>query len=152
MNTVKITLVGLGIAVLAGCATTTREAGTHGLLSETAGRSLPSDVTPAVIYEIDGRRVAYGRGTHPVEPGVRTLLVWPAKAGPRSGTPIPGAHAGAEGVKVEPLVITVESGARYYIGARVVRHRVYARDGRSSEALGPWRKTIVPVVVRSTGT
>ena len=152
MNTVRIMLVGLGAAALVGCGTTTNHSGTHGLVSETAGRSIPSNVMPAVIYEIDGQRVAYGRGTHPVEPGLRTMLVWPATAGPRSGTPIPGAHARAEGIEVEPLVLEVEPGARYYIGIRVVRHRTYARDGGSSEALGPWRKTMVPVVVRSTGT
>ena len=152
MNTVKILLVGLGVAALVGCATTTRHSSTHALVSETAGKLVPSDITPAIIHESDGLRVAYGRGTHPVEPGLRTMPVWPATAGPRSGTPIPGAHARAAGIEVEPLVLQVEPGARYYIGVRVLRHRTYARDGDSTEALGPWRKTMVPVVVRSTGT
>jgi hypothetical protein len=152
MNTLKILLVGLGTAALVGCATTTRHSNTHGLVSETAGKSVPSDITPAIIYEIDGQRVPYGRGTHPVEPGLHTMLVWPATAGPRSGTPIPGAHARVEGIRVEPLVLEVQPGVRYYIGVRVLRHRAYARDDGSSEALGPWRKTMVPVVVRSTGT
>ena len=152
MNTAKTMLVGLTAAMLAGCATTAKHEGRHGMLSETAGRTVPSDVKPAVIYQIDGQRVHYGRGAHPVAPGVHTVLVWPVAAGPRSGTPIPGAHATAQGTTVEPLEVTVEPGARYEFGARVIRTRVYAGDQASAEPLGPWRTRIVPVIVRSTGT
>jgi hypothetical protein len=153
MKALKTLLVCASAAALFGCATPgDQNDPRRGMLSETAGLRIPEGLTRAVIYEIDGERVFYGRGTHPVEPGVHYVRVWPEQAGPRSGTPIPGAHAGAERINAEILEITVQPGAHYYIGAMVRRHRVYAGGGESAEALGPWQTTILPVVVRDTET
>lgn len=152
MNTLRYIFVSLTVAVLAGCATTDSGDRSYGMLSETAGKRLPAGFTTAVIYEIDGERVFYGRGQHRVTAGRHVVRVWPESHGPRSATPIPGAHANAEGIRVEPLVINVEEGARYYVAAIVRRHRVFTDDGRSATPLGPWRTTILPVVVRDTET
>lgn len=153
MNTMKTLTLSLIACALAGCAISGPGKTTgHGLLAETRSARLPAGLATAVIYEIDGERVVYGRGTHRVSPGVHTVRVWPDAAGPRSGSPIPGAHADALGITVEPLVIEVQEGARYQLAAAVRRHRVYARDGGGSTPLGPWRTTIVPVVVKMTGT
>ena len=153
MNTIKTVLLLLCAAALVGCASAGKRSDRSlGTLSETAGMRLPSGLSEAVIYEIDGRPVLYGRGRHRVTAGVHVVRVWPVTDGPRSGTPIPGAHAAVQRITVEPLTIDVREGARYRIAALVRRHRVYAGDGEASTPLGPWRTTILPVVLRESGT
>lgn len=153
MDRMKALCVSLAVIGMTACATTgdsPRES--HGTLTETAGKPLPPGFTAAVIYEIDGERVFYGRGRHYVTPGQHTVRVWPEQTGPLDRTPIPGAHAQALGVQVKPLVINVQAGARYYLAAVVRRHRVFAQEDGTVEPLGPWRTTILPVIVRDTET
>lgn len=153
MNMLKTFCIALVVVGLTACATTgepTRP--DHATLSETAGKRMPPGMTAAVIYEIDGERVFYGRGRHYVAPGRHVVKAWPEPTGPRSLTPIPGTYADAEGIDVRPLVINVQAGARYYVAAVVRRHRVFTRDGESAAPLGPWRTTVLPVVVRDTET
>ena len=138
------TLIPCLLAVgLAGCAGPgPQEKPDTGLLSETAGGPVPEGMVPAYIYEIDGRPVLYGRGTHRVVAGEHTLRVWPERYGPRSETP------NAERLNIEPMTLAVESGNRYYIAAVVRRHRIYARH-RELEPLGPWQRTILPVIAQT---
>lgn len=153
MNTLKTFCIALAAVGMTACATTgDPDRSAHGALSETAGKRVPAGTTTAVIFEIDGERVFYGRGSHYVTPGRHVIKVWPEPTGPRSQTPIPGAHADAQGIDVRPLVIDVKAGARYYVAAVVRRHRIFTQDGESSAPLGPWRTTILPVVVRDTET
>ena len=80
MNGVRYLLVSLVVAGLAGCATTDSGNRGYGMLSETAGKRVPSGFTAAVIYEIDGERVFYGRGRHRVTAGSHVVRVWPESA------------------------------------------------------------------------
>ncbi len=153
MKAVKSLMIGFAALVLVGCASTGASSkNPSGYITETAGKRVPEGAIPAVVYEIDGEQAWYGRGAHRVPAGKHVVRVWPANWGPRSATPIPAAHAAARGIKVESLVIDVKEGERYYVAADIRRTRVDAVDGASTIALGPWRVTIVPVVVRHTET
>lgn len=150
MNTAKLILVTIGAVALAGCATSGGDEKRFGVLTEVDQWQLPAGMVTVVIYEIDGQRVYDGRGAHPVKPGFHTVRVWPKTSGPRSATPIAGAHADALGIYSMPLEINVQAGDRYRIAAVVRRHRTYAGEGEDAEPIGPWRTTVVPVIVSDT--
>lgn len=76
MNWTKALCISLAVIGMTACATTgDSQRENHGTLNETAGKPLPAGFTAAVIYEIDGERVFYGRGRHYVTPGRHTVRV-----------------------------------------------------------------------------
>lgn len=150
MKTTDAWFPGLLAACIAGCSATIPEVGDTGLLSATVGVKVPDGTVPAFIYEIDGERIFHDRRVHRVNAGVHTLRVWPAKNGPPGATPVPGAHARHERLNVESMTLEVEPGARYYVAARMRKHRTYVTRGQRTEPLGPWQTTILPVVTRTT--
>jgi hypothetical protein len=151
MKAVNSLMIGFVVLVLAGCASTGASPRVpSGYIAETVDEQVPEGTVPAVVIEIDGQRALYGRGAHRVPAGVHTVSVWPATPGPRGATPIPGAHAAARGIRVESIEIDVKPGDRYYLAARIEKTRVVAVDGTTATALGPWRTTVVPVLIRDT--
>ena len=120
-----------------------------GLVSNTIDLQAPEGTERAHIYEIDGETVAHYQTTFALEPGDHTIRVWPLGPAQRM---VPDLELiEREGIQVDPIVLEVEGGHRYYLGARRKRSRTMVTmvmEDAVEESAGEWRETIEPVVVK----
>lgn len=119
------------------------------LVVNSIGETMPPDVQPAHIYEIDGEPVPYQRRSYILEPGRHLVRVWPE--GPAQRMVPDVAAIEEEKIQVDAIELDVEAGHRYLLGARVTRTRtlvsVATVDGVKEE-YGDWEKTVEPVLVK----
>jgi hypothetical protein len=131
-------MAALGLAVLlaAGCSTVNGTSSQRGLLVGTADAGetgLPAGVRRAVIYEIDGVRVATGQRTVSVSPGVHLIRAAPVVPGPSHQ--VPSSEILATSLRNHPVRIDVAAGQRYLIGIRWLEAFDYQRRSGSYEAV-----------------
>ena len=120
-----------------------------GLVTNTIFNKTPPGVEPAWIYEIDGRPVNYLRRSTRLPVGEHRIKVWPRDDAPRSQQLVPDTtRMQRENIVVEEIVIQVEPGYRYYLGARTNITRTRSTILGTETYDFPSGKFIVPVVTR----
>ncbi|KPK61338.1 MAG: hypothetical protein AMJ59_02660 [Gammaproteobacteria bacterium SG8_31] len=120
-----------------------------GMVTNTIYNKTPAGVEPAWIYEIDGEQVNYLRRSTRLSVGEHTIKVWPKDDAPRSQQMVPDrTRIQREDIVVEDIVIDVEPGYRYYIGARTNITRTKSTIVGTETYNFPSGKFIIPVVVR----
>lgn len=116
---VVVTLGAGGCSVTRPADPDTVQGRESGLVTNTIYNKTPAGVEPAWIYEIDGEQVNCLRRSTRLSVGEHTIQVWPKDDAPRSQQMVPDhTRIQCEDIAVEEIVINVEPGYRYYIGAR----------------------------------
>lgn len=147
MRTDCILLIVILGMILAGCETLAPSGTGRATLAAATGDPGAQDVLPAVIVEIDGERVSIDRERYVLDPGLHSIRVWPRQPGARGYTRAFGASYKND-VTIGALEIDVRAGERVHLAAVVRRTRVYFESGDYKAPLGPWKTTVLPVVVR----
>lgn len=120
-----------------------------GLVTNTIFNKTPPGVEPAWIYEIDGEPVNYLRRSTRLPVGEHSIKVWPRDDAPRSQQLVPDhTRIRRENIIVEEIVIQVEPGYRYYLGARTNITRTKSTILGTETHDFPSGKFIVPTIVR----
>lgn len=139
MRKARIEWVGISILVLtltAACAAPARESAQRGLIVATTGGeelTLPTGVERAIIYEIDGVRVAVGQRSVQVAPGRHTIRAAPVVPGPVHQ--VPSAEWLATRLHNLPVTMEVTAGSRHLIGVRWLEPLNYQTASGSYEAV-----------------
>lgn len=123
-----------------------------GLVSNTIDLEPWEGTEPAHIYEINGETVSHHQSTFALDPGEHTIRVWPLGPAQRM---IPDLEQiERERIEVDPIVLEVKAGYRYYLGARRKRTRTMVEvvtPAGVERSAGDWRVTIEPVVMKLAG-
>jgi hypothetical protein len=120
-----------------------------GMVTNTILNKTPPGVESAWIYEIDGERVNYLRRSFRLPIGEHTIKVWPKDDAPRSQQMVPDeTRILREEIVVEEMVVTVEPGYRYYLGARTNITRTRSTIVGTETYNFPSGKFIIPEITR----
>jgi len=133
--------LALACALLAiatgGCAVAGRTTAETAVISGSSGRTLPENLQPAVLVDIDGQRIATGQRAVVVAPGPHRITVAPVVAGPEQQVPSPEYLVSR--FPNRPLQLQTEAGRVYVVALQ------FTEPLNLGDLSGAWDAVLVEV-------